>query len=105
MEKCECACGCDAPATRWDETSWVCDVCGDYYLDDDGEAVCSREQDDRTCRHCDEDIAWGPITTGRPGAPNTRYGACSCRQWSQTDHGGTWRLAEGEAVAQEEDAE
>jgi hypothetical protein len=29
---------------------------------------------------------------------NDRIGRCSCREWRQVDHGGSWRLEEGEEL-------
>lgn len=97
-EECECSCGCSEHATTTDDSGIpVCAACADYYTTDNGDVVCSREQDARSCRHCSEDIVWGRIQTGQPGVPNWRDGHCSCRQWTETERGGDqWELSEGE---------
>lgn len=97
---CSCLCGCAEDATTTDDAGQdCCDACADYYVNADGQPVCSREQDDRTCRHCGEDIIWGPIQTHGPGAPNDMVGRCACREWASTERGpGNWCLSEGEEV-------
>lgn len=92
---CECECECIEDATTTDEGVPLCDECSSYYLGSDSETVCRREQDARSCRHCEGPIAWGPILTGRPGTANYRVGRCSCREWRETEAGGDWRLSEG----------
>ena len=95
MDKtCECECECEEKATQQDEGTYLCDECADYYVDDHGDCVCSREQDTDSCRHCLAQIDWGPIQTGPTGVSNWIEGQCDCRQWRQTDCGGTWALAE-----------
>ena len=92
---CDCGCGCDAAATTLDDSAvLVCAECADYYLDADGEVVCSREQGDDMCRDCGEGINWTGIMTGAAGVPNWREGSCSCRSWAQRDHGGRWQIEE-----------
>lgn len=95
---CECACGCTAPATTTDDSSTpVCYACADYYVDADGQPVCSREQGEGTCRHCGSVIEWGTIqVASRGGASRFRQGRCSCRQWRQEEYGRDWRLVEVE---------
>ena len=95
--ECECTCGCEEPATGTDDGgNPSCDECADYYCDADGQPVCSRVQDDRTCRHCGEAISWGHIQTGSPGTANHAEGTCGCSEWTRTERGpGNWVLGEG----------
>jgi len=103
---CTCVCECGHTVVedghdgvRRDEGSGepTCDDCADYYVTDDGEVVCSRMQDDETCRHCEQSIRWGgSIQTGSPGTANWIEGECSCRAWRQTERGGVWVTSEGE---------
>jgi hypothetical protein len=99
MSECGCSCICVNEATEIDDEGGfpVCDDCVDYYTTDNGEVVCSREQDDDTCRHCDESIQWGRIETGEPGVANAMHGRCRCRDWSRIERGSTWQLYEGDA--------
>jgi hypothetical protein len=95
--ECECDCGCTAESA-WQEPDsgcYLCDTCSDYYVTDNGDVVCSRVQGEKTCRHCKGDIEWGSIQT-RQWRANWREGRCSCRSWTQADHGGHWVLSEGE---------
>lgn len=105
--RCRCTgCGCSEYASTTDDAcELVCDECADYYTDDDGTVVCSREQGDDVCRHCGDAIEWGGIQTSEPGVANVREGRCSCRAWRQTERGGHWELSEGpeEEVEDEED--
>lgn len=88
---CGCQCSCAATATTTDEAeNDVCEQCAHYYLDADGQPVCSRVQDERACAHCSSVIEWGPIQT-RQGAPDWREGDCACQSWRQEDRGG-WGL-------------
>ena len=97
---CACGCGCDEPATTTDDGgNPSCAECADYYLDDDGQPVCSREHTaEEPCPHCGQDIDWGGILIGRPGQANWREGTCGCpaRWWREQDRGGTWVLSSGE---------
>lgn len=94
---CQCSCGCTEDATTTDESVHLCDDCEDYYADTGGEVVCSREQSSAdACRHCGQDIDWGTIQTGSPGQANHISGRCGCREWTQTEHGGSWQLSEGD---------
>lgn len=99
--RCECdSCACDQDATTTDDGgAHVCDACADYYTTEDGEVVCSRTQDETTCRHCDQPIEWGHIQT-RQYEANWREGRCECRTWLSTERGGTWVLSEGQAREQ-----
>lgn len=94
--RCECGCGCEELATTTDGGERLCDSCADYYVTDDGDVVCSREQDDRTCRYCGQVIEWGCIQTGQPGVANWVDGRCGCdgREWCQTERGSKWVLSE-----------
>lgn len=99
--RCECCCGedateCGEEATVQEDGRWLCSECADYYLNDDDEVVCARQQDRVTCRHCGKKIAWGSIQTGQPGDPNTIEGHCACREWTQLERGSRWELAEGD---------
>lgn len=102
---CECAsCDCDEPATTTDGGGVdVCEACADYYCDEDGQVVCSRTQDDTTCRHCGKAIEWGGIQTSQ-WAANWCEGSCGCdgRAWRKTEQGGSWELSEG---TRDEDAD
>jgi len=99
-----CCCACECPGryregegTTDDDCGWPrCDECFDYYFDSNGEVVCSRQQDQETCRHCQRPIHWGSIQTGSPGTSNWIEGECSCRAWRQTEFGGRWVMAEAE---------
>lgn len=94
MERCECSCGCNAPATTVDEGVPTCADCAVYYTTPDGEVVCSREQtSDDPCRHCGTEIDWGPIQT--TGPRNWMEGRCACRNWRQEEFGPcNWVLSE-----------
>lgn len=96
-EECGCECRCTHYATQKVDSTWVCDDCASYYVDANGDVVCSREQDDKTCRHCDAKIQWGPIQThGGPGGHNWTSGTCDCadRSWAQVEYGSDWKLEE-----------
>lgn len=94
---CECeSCGCTELASTTDDGgNPSCEACADYYCDENGQPVCSRAQDNETCRHCGEAIEWGGIQTGQPGDANWSEGTCSCREWTCTERGGDWVLSEG----------
>lgn len=102
---CECECECVEDATTTDEGVPLCDECSSYYVDPDGEVICSRMQDAETCRHCDGSILWGSIQTGSPGGNNHRVGRCACREWRDTERGGEWHLSECESRVCDEGAE
>lgn len=93
---CGCACGCRELATTTDDSGMpCCGECVNYYCDPDGQPVCSRVQDDKTCRHCGGAIKWGPIVTGRAGTSNRQHGSCACGEiWTLTERGGDWELSE-----------
>lgn len=92
---CECGCECGREAAGKDDSGTpVCDECSDYY-EYAGDMVCSRVQDDTTCRHCGQKIQWGVVQTCQ-ASPNWVDGKCGCadKLWTQVDMGGKWGLCE-----------